>query len=315
MVKPVITSALPQFAEHMDQKLHLCLVIGYNSDMLLLFINCNSPEVDSSEPEIAFSPEATWSVKDVRNHLNNALRRGFPNAISLRNLYAELLQNRESDCPNFINSSSWTGTWEANCLTSSGSTYSGTGTLLEFFGSELPYDMSMHASFELQDSNGSSWHGGGLISFVHSIHDDEETWSHDLGGSYRYDSNQTLDSQLLWMEDFAASLSTRMNIRNNERSLLVQGGLQLAFESDDSNPLRLHFEQLDWRPEYCQSPQGILKVRDPSGYWFEIEMNCQKKCGTISWFSEDLGKYCSVSELLDAMEIWQTRWNEILEGP
>ena len=288
----------------------------YNSDMFLFFTSCHSDLVDTSEPEQTLHPESVWSVKDMRQKLNFTLERGFPNAISLRNLYAELLQDRDSSCPNFINSSSWTGTWEASCQASSGSSYSGTGTLLEFYGSELPYDMSMHASFELSDLNGTLWSGGGLVSFVHSLHDGEETWIHDLGGSYHYQSANTLDVEDRWMEFFSGSLQTQMNLRNGEHSLLVNGGLQLLDGSrENDSPTVLHFDNLDWRPEYCQSPQGSLKVRDPSGYWYEIQLNCQKKCGTIVWFSENVGSYCSVPELLKAMEVWQERWDVLLEGP
>ena len=287
----------------------------YNSDMLLFLISCHSALMDTSEPEPISFPEAVWSVKDMREKLNHTLMGGFPDAISLRNIYADLLQNRDSSCPNFINSSSWTGTWEANCQTSSGSSYSGTGTLVEFFGTELPYDMSLHASFELKAHDGAAWAGGGLSSFVHSLHNGEETWIHDIGGSHQYQPTDTLPSEKRWMEQFAASVKTEMNIRNGEHSLLVTGGLQLLDGLEDSSFTTLHFDHLDWRPEYCQSPEGSLKVRDPSGYWYDIQLKCQKRCGTIVWFSEEVGRYCSVPELLKSMEVWQERWDTLLEGP
>ena len=202
---------------------------------------------------------------------------------SLRNLYAELLEHRDDGCPNFIESSSWTGTWEANCQASSGSNYSGTGTLLEFFGTELPYDMSLHASFELKGHDGSIWLGGGLSSFVHSMHNGEETWVNELGGSHEYQPTEPLPSNKQWMELFAASIKAQMNIRNNERSLLVHGAFSSEWSGENNSTT---FTLINWIGGQSTvslhkeaSRLEILRVL------VRHSLGCQK-CGTILWFSE-----------------------------
>ncbi|HNC97997.1 MAG TPA: hypothetical protein PKW90_17840, partial [Myxococcota bacterium] len=51
----------------------------------------------------------------------------------------------------------------------------------------------------------------------------------------------------------------------------------------------------------CGAPQGSMSLRDPSGYWYQIDFDpgCSG-CGTLLWGEEELGQVCP--DLAGALE-------------
>ena len=177
---------------------------------MIWLLSCSQPieeNVDSSD-----IPSPNWSVSELNSNLQNILEQGFPHAITIRNEYASFLEYREGNCPNFVSGEGWFGTWEADCETSQNATFWGTGIFIEFFGEELPYDMSLQSSFEMSDGE-RFFYGGGLLSFVHFTNGTEETWEQSIGGSYQLsDFNDTN----AWLQNTSTSLTIQSTIKRME---------------------------------------------------------------------------------------------------
>ena len=258
---------------------------------MIWFFSC-SPSI-SEEIQNSDVPSPQWSVVELHDHLQTFLEKGMPHAITIRNEYASFLEHREGNCPNFLSGQdSWVGTWEADCQTSQNASFWGTGIFVEFFGYDLPYDMSLQSSFEMSDGE-RFFQGGGLLSFAHFNFGEEQSWEQDIGGSYQLSHTDDGDA---WLQNTSASLNIQSTTKGSNQRILLQGGYSI----DD---ISVHFEQFEWKPNKCQSPKGQLKIRDTSGYWYTLEFLCDSSCAEVLWYGETMEqKSC----LQQSDDIWTT---------
>ena len=270
--------------------------------LIILLFSCSQSHIDDST--LSDIPVPNWSVSELNTNLQNILEQGLPHAITIRNEYASFLEHRDGNCPNFVFGESWVGTWEADCETNQNATFWGTGIFIEFFGEELPYDMSLQSSFEMYDGE-RFFSGGGLLSFVHFINGTEESWEQNIGGSYQL---STVNDSNAWMLNTSTSLSVQSTMKGNDGTVNLQGGYTL-------NDISIHFEDFEWKPHKCTSPKGLLKIRDDTGYWYTLEFLCNSPCAKISWYEETMdGESCLQEEQnlwTQALSIYFIPWDDM----
>jgi hypothetical protein len=274
---------------------------------MIWFFACSNPtEQDTNIRDV---PPPNWSASELDSHLEELLMKGMPHAITIRNEYASFLQNREGDCPNFVSGESWVGTWEADCETSQNATFWGTGIFIEFYGQDMPYDMSLQSSFEMFDGE-RYFRGGGLLSFAHFSAGNEEAWEQNIGGSYQLSDTNDRNA---WLQNTSASLTIQSAIPNDEnrQNVLLQGGYSI-------NNISVHFENFEWKPNKCTSPKGQLKIRDTSGYWYTLEFSCNSGCAEILWYEESMEQKSCLQEnknlWTQALSIYLTPWDSMWES-
>ena len=271
-------------------------------------ISCQATEADTAlssvspfdERELPSSPE--WGLEELEDRLLPLLSQGLPSVLDVRNSYAVFLAQREGDCPDLLDDSSWTGNWEADCTTGGGYAFKGTGNLVELYDHEegRSYDLGMQASFEMEDPGGGRFVAGGISSYGHGDEGEDSVWEQELGGSFSYSGAEG------WLADgMEASLHVSASVRDGRERLEATGGLGYP-------GLDMHFEGLKLNAYRCSSPEGGFRLRDPSGYWFTMEWDCSD-CARVSWRGEDHGELCAGEELGGAMQGWLRRWDEVLE--
>jgi hypothetical protein len=280
----------------------MCYII-----VMIWFLSCSQPTAQ----EILDSdiPVPQWEVSELNVHLQEVLEQGMPHAIVIRNEYASFLQHREDRCPNFVtDQDSWVGTWEADCETSQNASFWGTGIFIEFFGMDSPYEMSLQSSFEMSDGE-RFFSGGGLLSFAHFSFGNEETWEQNIGGSYQLSGG---DIEHGWMKNTSSSLTIQSTIKERNQTLYKDTILQGGYSVDD---VSLHFENFEWRPQECESPDGQLKIRDTSGYWYTLEFSCDSPCAHVLWYGENMKQQSCLQQSHDlwttSLQNYFTPWDEI----
>jgi hypothetical protein len=216
---------------------------------------------------------------------------GLPSALDIRNHYADILENRTSECPTLLASDSIIGTWEGGCE-AQGHQYYGTGIFVEIFNGapDVPYDMALQSSFEITEPEGTQFIEGGILTYTELDRGSEFLIEQSIGGSYLY------SSQNGWLQaGITASWEAEISRDGEGERGHFQGGVGYA-------DLQVSFDGLQYDLSACPTPFGDFRIRDPNGYWHHIRFTRCTECAEHWWNDTLVGEVCLGTTLIQAFQ-------------
>ena len=271
--------------------------------MWLLFLGCSGENTDTGkmfDPLDLGGPQSPELSLDVlEESVLAAFQSGLPTSIQLRNIYASFLQNRQGGCPAMENQSSgtWQGVWFDDCSTTGGYHFWGTAIFFEF-DEENSWAFNGVASFQLQDPQGYTFLGGGEFESELITEEGVTSWFSRIGGTFLYPPYEGFYAQR-----GEASLFLEAQITEDSFSGQIDGGV--AFTD-----VTFYFNSVTFDNGICDGlPQGELKVRDSSDFWFSVNMEDCSGCGEVTWRAQPQGELCFGNEIKESL---QTMKSEVL---
>jgi hypothetical protein len=257
-----------------------------------------SPETDP-EPyiEIDTPDEPSWTAEELESILITAFETGIPDVLTLREHYRDFMLQAEEDCPLYEDSEheNWVGVWASECTTTSGIEFFGTALYQEYHsdkpgeGEEMRLDLGMVASYELTDTDGSTFVGGGGFILTRGPIEYGISWSAQIGGSYRYPAAGG------WLGEGIEAGLFLDGVHGEARSLLtIDGGVGWS-------GVDIHFHEVLFDSYSCELyPEGTISVRDALGYWYDMSFDCGA-CAELVWRDQSLGEVCPGDALAAAV--------------
>lgn len=240
---------------------------------------CTSPPPSVEDPvptetaEQREWPEASWTAEEVASLLASLLSPGIPEPLSLRSSFEGLFQGRDNQCPPGVG---YSMTGSAGCTSQSGWFYAGDSSLLEDGGGGF----TLACNCYVIDPDGNWFMGGGQLEYIQS----QGQVIARMDGSWGY------EGQAGWL---GQSSSFNYSVSIEQERIHLQGGLGVPGGV-------LYFEDLGMAPD-C-GPFGLLKLRDPSGWWYSLDFGREcTGCGELSWGEQDLGPLCLDLEVLNGL--------------
>lgn len=261
------------------------------SPLILFFTLACQPQYAENNAFSWSVPSPQWDLSILEERTTAALLRNLPSALSLRNHYVDILQYRSDSCPSLLAPDMINGTWEGGCSSQTHFFY-GTGIFFEIQDAnpELPYELALQSSFEIIADNEDSFISGGIATRVELQREGEYLIEETVGGSYRHDA-----SEQLWLsEGITASLASEIAYEIDNTRGYVDGGVGYR-------DITFHFDRLQFDQASCASPFGAMKIRDPSGFWFELFFEDCSGCAQVYWNDNAQGELCIGSLLLDSI--------------
>ena len=231
------------------------------------------------------------STADALALLEVALAAGIPEPYSLITTYKDRLAHAEPSCPGVRSAEeegATGGGWTADCTTSAGWTFSGNSQFLMTGESDERFELEHAASYAISGPGGEAMTGGGVVQFVRERLGEELDFEVILGGVFTAEPTDT------WLGSSAAVGLVYSGGRvDGQRWLELSGGV-------DRGDVQLDFVDLRLDPASCGAPEGVLGLRDPSGYWFSVNLDCSS-CGPLVFDGQDLDWVC-IDGLENALE-------------
>lgn len=239
-------------------------------------------------------PPPTLLPEEVAEEISSFLAIGLPQAAQQKESLFELLSEGDDQCPGLGDNESWqmNGSALPGCTAGSGYWYHGPagytdhtatapGDGIGNIGSRQIYIV---AEGEIQDTGSHSMGFGGQMDAVWAIGlDDSVEFNTHFAGTWIWELGEA------WQ---AAGASGRFDITGaksapteeglSEHSLGIDGAVALGTQA-------MFFDQVSFDPSCGPYPSGALEVRDPSGYWWRIDLpeTCDTACGPLT-FGADL---------------------------
>ena len=255
--------------------------------MFFYFVSCTTPTTTLDPTFSVSNAEPIWDEEDLLSKLDQALTYGIPSSLAVRNAYVEALSFRDNNCPALLAADTVIGTWEGGCSSPS-HRYYGTGIFIEIEDSapDLPYEMALQSSFEIEDSLGNKFISGGITTRLEMNRDNEYLIEESIGGTYKHDAMSG------WFQvGVTTSLKTERAVENQGARGYLDGGIGYP-------ELAINFSMLQYDTSECSSPFGDFSIRDPSGYWFHATFEDCSGCAILTWNQSSIGTLCAGSILM-----------------
>ena len=236
--------------------------------------------VDTGEPEAP-----ALQLAEVGAFLNGRFAETAPSAGSMAVAYTELMGHRTLTCPKaeYATLKTWV-VWAAegeDCTTEDGWVFSGLanaqGACEKIDGGTM-VDVGVLASFQVTDPDGLLFYGGGSFNQRCEWTDAEGWCDGALTGAFGYGAVEG------WLgEGIDSSVFVTDTWVGEDHELTYSGGL--GFADGD-----VTFQELVVN---AQGATGGLSVRDPTGYWHELEFaENGGGCGQLRWRGQPEGELC-----------------------
>ena len=259
----------------------------------------SSDSTAAAEPyiEIETPSEPEWDASELEALLETAFSTGIPDVLTLREHYRDFMLEGEPDCPLYEdqNHTSWVGVWASECTTTNGTEFFGTALYQEYHGDdtgageEMRLDLGMVASFELTDTEGSTYVGGGGFILTRGPIEVGMSWSAQIGGSYHYPAAGG------WLGEGIEAGVYLDGIYGSRSRLTIDGGIGWS-------GVDIHFHEVLFDSYSCElQPEGKISVRDSQGYWYDMEFDCGP-CAELMWRGQSLGTVCPGDSLVSAVQ-------------
>ncbi len=266
--------------------------------MILLLLACSEP--DTLTPPDVIRYQTTLS--ELEETIINSLDNGLPSILHISQGYESMIVDMaDGNCPEFTQGEDGiNGFWVDDCMTDDGHRFHGFSTysqIQESQGQDQFEEQGVFGgiwgSFDALDSNGDVYSVGGIA----------QTGIMPNGG---FDMNLNgsfwLSGYYWWMREGSSSFQIHGNV--NE-TLDVSGGVNYP-------NITMYFESMVFDPHLCGGVlNGKLKLRDATGYWFEIIREECELCSVVMWQDYQVGQLCigsalddSMNQILDSIEPW-----------
>lgn len=234
-------------------------------------------------------------LEEVLALLEDRLALGLPTPLRVREVYRDLMNQREWDtvldlpCPTFEDQTSdtWIGVWQSDCDTTTGYHFYGVANYFEIGESDESdettalFELAMLSSFEISDPEGLTLIGGGTMGLEREHAAGTVTLVANIGGTYRYPGASG------WIGAGAdTSLTVAAEVVDGQGTLTLSGGV--GYEGLD-----VDFRATEFPVGGCDMlPGGLVRVRDPSGYWLEMTFADCDPCAVTVFNDVEQGSAC-----------------------
>jgi hypothetical protein len=240
------------------------------------------PAEESGGAEVILRPDPAWTAEEVDAQLSTLLTWGLPWPTTVLDAMPTLMAGSDGTCPqmNGANMESLMG-----CTSQAGWYYQGVSIY-----SEQPSGWVLMGDFYGVDLQGNRAVGGGMIGLQQQQQGNAAVQVAFFTGTWGYPPVQG------WLgQTPSASLWIEQAEEGGQRQARIFGGYGI-------DGIYASFDQVTLSSERCGgAPQGSMSLRDPSGYWYQINFDpgCSG-CGTLLWGEEELGQVCP--DLAGALE-------------
>ena len=236
------------------------------------------------------APEPEWTAQDAFDRLS--LVSEIPLAGTILSTYRAALAQGDAACPG--SDTQLAGEAMSGCTAESGVTYSGVADYAEAEwddGSGVWAFTSLGADFEITFADGAVFAGGGSVGAgSETPYSAVPIWHSRVQGTWLDEA-----SEGPMMEGISSFLD--VSGTSDGSSLVLDGGIALS-------DLTFRFANVIFSADCGALPTGVVWVRDPDGYWFELDFGATcAPCGEVSFNGGASGEACvDLSPLVDS--IW-----------
>lgn len=255
----------------------------------LLAIACQASAIPVTEPQDSgwvggyapAEPVATWSADEVLLAASEAMSLGFPDPWETAELMDAWFSEGDYLCPGpdgVLGDAALEG-----CDAITEWYYIGVGGYLVEEGADASGSFVsawLMGDMEILGPDGEALAVGGHWDHLVTVADGLETWEASLSGSWRAEP-----AELPWLEAGLSSWLWYSGARLEDTGALQSARLHGALAIGETS---LYFDELTWSAG-CDQPTGALRVRDPSGGWFEkpLSADCEP-CGPLMFHGEQI---------------------------
>ncbi len=257
----------------------------------LILVACASrlPPPEAAEPEADTASSAPseesglpveWSIEDIPLQVEDALADGLPLPGAIRAAYLELIAaGGDDDCPGSTTTLEPPAVSLEGCASAAGYHFSGTATVREEGGTGQSW-WQLSCDCQISPPDEEPFVGGGQASVLITQAPEGSAATLDLQGSFLHPASGG------WL---ARGVSSYLAVSAGEGACisggLTIGGIPLFFDP-------LEFDTLE-SDAGCAQPSGRLRVRDPSGAWWDLDLppDCSG-CGELSVSGDARGTAC-----------------------
>lgn len=236
-------------------------------------------------PAVLGVPEPTWSAAELTELLTEAFAGGLPEPFGPRDLYVAMFEHADGDCPTSPLPYHLPGDYEG-CTTADGTYFFGHGEYQEGVQADALDSFYLLGDFYILDPEGQRFDGAGevLYSVEEAEGEADALFALFLSGTWGYGGSAG------WMAEPTSVSLTVYGVQAGDRALgSLEGSADLAGR-------HLFFEDLSFDPGLCEDApiRGSLQVRDPSGYWYDLDFSeACTGCAPLTWVDgSSLGEVC-----------------------
>jgi len=239
-----------------------------------------SPSTDTAELVIEI-PAPSWDQASLEAALLEAFGDTAPTTGPLHSLWRSMFVGRDAGCPGsgYNIEVPMTG-----CHTSSGWRYTGPATY-DTLSDEGIEAILLNADSHITTADGDTFYAVGMVVSGNILTDVGVDWDVEFRGMWKF-----APSEVPWIAQ-GISLSLAGTGTNNGATVGLSGGW-----SSENGAITMHISQ----NMVCPSLSGTVWMKDPSGPWHSLALDCAS-CGTWTWENgEVLGSACVDEEAFAA---------------
>lgn len=234
----------------------------------------------ASAPEVS----ATWTADEAMATAEAGLSLGFPSPWTMADAMVEWFARGDLFCPG--TDAVMSDNTLQGCQALTGWYFLGIGgqhvIVEEDETGATTTTAWLMGDMEIIGPEGETMAVGGHWDHVLVAADGVETWEADLSGSW-----YAAPEDAGWLYGGVSALFWFSGARDAEtgarQDMLLHGGLSMGGAT-------MYFDALTWGPD-CDQPTGTLRVRDPSGEWFDKEYSAAcDPCGPVMFHGEQVSE-------------------------